>query len=445
MKKNILVLGAGLVAKPLVKYLLDHGYNVAVATRTIQKALNLIDRHPHALALSLNINHKHILDNFVAKADLVISLLPNTLHVPVARVCLKFKKHLITTSYVSKQMNCLDQRAKAAKVIFLNEIGLDPGIDHMSAMAIIHDVQANGGKIISFESMCGGLPAPEFNNNPLGYKFSWGPRGVVLASKNNALYLKDGKKITVVGKHLFEHHWQIKIPPLGEFEVYPNRDSLSYIDKYGLAGIKTMFRGTLRNIGWCETWKSLGELGLLNDKAKYNFTRLTYREFLTNLIQSKGQYLAQDLASYLEIDSNSEIIKRLKWLGLLSAQKPKLNKGTALDLLVDLLFEKMQYQPGEQDMVVLHHKFRIKYGRQIQERFSTLIAFGQPNGYSAMSGMVGLPAAIAARLILEGKIKLTGVQIPVHQQIYEPVLKELGEFGMKFIDKRKKVQHEHHN
>ncbi len=439
MKKNVLVLGAGLVAKPLVKYLLDHGFNVVVATRTIQKAINLVGKHPNGLAVHLNISNQRILNDLVSKTDLVISLLPYTLHVKVANICLKFMKPLVTTSYVSKQMKRLDQKARKAGVIILNEIGLDPGIDHMSAMQIIHDVQNAGGKIISFESMCGGLPAPKYNNNPLGYKFSWSPRGVVLASKNNAIYLKNGKKISIVGKHLFDYHWQIKIPRLGNFEVYPNRDSLSYIDKYGLSGIKTMFRGTLRNIGWCETWKSFADLGLLDDTTKHNFLQFTYREFLANLIQSKGQSLKQDLANYLEISPDSEIIKRIKWLGLLSTQKVQLNKGTALDLLVDVLFNKMKYKPGEQDMVVLHHKFVAKFKNKTEEIYSTLIDYGKPKGNSAMSRTVGLPAAIASRLILEGKIEEIGVQIPVEPAIYEPVLKELAKLKIKFREKRKSL------
>ncbi|MEO0115444.1 MAG: saccharopine dehydrogenase C-terminal domain-containing protein, partial [candidate division WOR-3 bacterium] len=246
MKKKILVLGAGLVARPLVDYLLKQSdFFVTVASRTASKAEKLIASHPRGKALEVNVSEPTVLANLIVETDLVISLVPYTFHPIVAQACIQYKKPMITTSYVGDAMRSLDQEAKAAGIIILNEIGLDPGIDHMSAMKIIHRVKNRGGRVISFYSYCGGLPAPEANNNPFGYKFSWSPKGVLLAGKNSARYLKDGKEIFIPGPELFSHYWVVEIEGLGKFEAYPNRDSLPYIELYGLVGISSMCRGTL--------------------------------------------------------------------------------------------------------------------------------------------------------------------------------------------------------
>lgn len=442
MMKKILVLGAGLVSRPLVEYLLkEPDFAVLVASRTQSKALNLIKNHPRGHALTLMVEDKPMLSQLIAETDLVISLVPYTYHPLIAQCCIEYKKPMITTSYVSDAMRALDEKSKTAGVLLLNEIGLDPGIDHMSAMKLIQKIKAKGGKVISFYSYCGGLPAPEANTNPFGYKFSWSPKGVLLAGRNNARYLKDGNEIFVPAKDLFTHYWILNIEGLGKFEAYPNRDSLPYINTYDLSGISTMYRGTLRNLGWCETMKKIVDLGLLDDKELTNLNDLTYRAWLAKVLTAQGGLITNDLKSalarFLKIDKDSMIIKRLEWLGLFSDELIGLKKGSNIDILVARMQQKMWYQAGERDMIVLKHEFLARYPKErYQEKIeSTLIDFGIPNGDSAMSRTVSLPAAIAAKLILRGKIKLTGVQIPVIPEIYEPVLAELAELKIVFREK----------
>ncbi|MBI2265016.1 MAG: saccharopine dehydrogenase NADP-binding domain-containing protein [Armatimonadetes bacterium] len=435
MRKTILVLGAGLVAKPLVQYLLNQReFKVIVASRTLEKARKLIGNAPNGEAHAMDVADTESLSSAIAGVDLVISLVPYIHHVTSARLCVRHKKHLVTTSYVSDAMRTLDEDAMKAGVLFLNEIGLDPGIDHMSAMKIIHRIQASGGKVTEFHSYCGGLPAPEANTNPFGYKFSWSPRGVVLAGRNNARYLEHGKIIEIPGKDLFDHYWSLHINGIGNFEAYPNRDSLSYIDLYGLKGILTMFRGTLRNMGWCRTWKKMADLGLLDDAKKHDFTQKTYHQLLGELVRSKGADVRGDLAAYLGLDTRSDVIERIEWLGLLDERTPEMKEGSALDLLVEVLIEKLKYRNGERDMIILRHEFEGEYPDRKEKITSTLVDYGIPNSDSAMSRTVGLPAAIASRMILEGKIPVTGVHIPILPEIYEPVLAELEGHGIRFAE-----------
>ncbi len=431
--KNVLILGAGLVAKPLVRYLLDQpDFHVKVASRTVSKAEKLVGGHPRGEAQGLNVDDTATLKNLISQADLVISMVPYTHHVTVANLCIELKKHMVTTSYVSEAMRKLDQKAKDAGILILNEIGLDPGIDHMSAMKIIHEVQNKGGRIKSFYSYCGGLPAPEANTNPWGYKFSWSPRGVVLAGKNSARYLKDKKEVNVPSQDLFAHFWEMNIEGLPELEAYPNRDSVPYIKVYGISDADSMYRGTLRYPGWCQTMKKIVELGFLDDK-ELDVVRLSYADFLRKLIKKeKGTELKKDLATCLKIDENSEPIKRFAWLGLLSDERLPYEKSSPLDIFANRLLEKLQYEEGERDMIVLHHEFIAEYPKDKKKEkiTSTLIDFGIPHGDSAMSRTVGLPAAIGATLILQEKIKATGVFIPVSPSIYEPTLKELEKQGI---------------
>jgi saccharopine dehydrogenase (NADP+, L-glutamate forming)/spermidine synthase len=431
--KNVLILGAGLVAKPLVRYLLDQpDFHVKVASRTASKAEKLVEGHPRGEAQGLNVDDTATLKNLISQADLVISMVPYTHHVTVANLSIELKKHMVTTSYVSEAMRKLDQKAKDAGILILNEIGLDPGIDHMSAMKIIHEVQNKDGRIASFYSYCGGLPAPEANTNPWGYKFSWSPRGVVLAGKNSARYLKDKKEVNVPSQDLFAHFWEMNIEGLPELEAYPNRDSVPYIELYGISDADSMYRGTLRYPGWCQTMKKIVELGFLDDK-ELDVVRLSYADFLRRLIKKeKGTDLRKDLATYLKIEENSEPIKRFTWLGLLSDERLPYEKSSPLDIFANRLLEKLQYEEGERDMIVLHHEFIAEYPKDKKKEkiTSTLIDFGIPHEDSAMSRTVGLPAAIGATLILQEKIKATGVFIPVSPSIYEPTLKELEKQGI---------------
>jgi saccharopine dehydrogenase-like NADP-dependent oxidoreductase len=436
--KKILVLGAGLVSRPMVRYLLDvPDFEVVVASRTVSKAQELVGTHPRGRALALNVDDGAALGRLVSETDLSVSLLPYTYHVKVAGHCLKYRKPLVTTSYVSDAMRALDAQAKAAGVIFLNEIGLDPGIDHMSAMKIIHDVQQVGGKVVSFMSYCGGLPAPEANDNPLGYKFSWSPKGVVMAGRNDARYLKDGKEVFIPGTELFGNRWPLKVADGYEFEAYPNRNSLPYIETYGLAGVRTMLRGTLRNPGWCATLKAIADLGVLkDDSVKTGIAGLTPAAWLRGYASGAGN-LRKDVAAKLGLKESDPVIERFAWLGLFDEKPIGLEQGSNLDILAKQMLDRMAYKPGERDMIVLHHEFRAEYPtRSAESIFSTLIAFGEPGGDSSMARTVSLPAAIGVRMILHGELKLTGVQIPVVPEIYEPVLAELKRLGIECKERR---------
>lgn len=439
--KKVLILGAGLVARPLVKYLLDQpDFEVEVASRTVSKAERLIEGHPQGIAKELNLKDEESLKDEVYKADIVISMVPYTHHPKVAAHCIQLKKHMVTTSYVSDIMRNLDGEARKADIIILNEVGLDPGIDHMEAMRIIDEVKGKGGEILGFTSYCGGLPAPEANTNPFGYKFSWSPVGVLLAGKNSARYLLDGQQIFIPAESLFDNYKIIPIESLGEFEGYPNRNSLPYIDLYGIRATKTMLRGTLRYRGWCQTIKNMVTLGLLDEKEQ-DWAGFTYRDFLFKLMnRPKEGDLKKALAEHLHLPEDSEIIRRWEWLGLLSDNPLPLQKGSALDITASLMTEKLQYQEGERDMIVLQHQFIASYPTGKKERItSTLIDFGIPYGDTSMARTVGLPAAIATRLILEGKIKERGVQIPVVPDIYIPILQELREMGIVFKEKKEEI------
>ncbi len=434
---KVLILGAGLVARPLVRYLLDHGFEVIVASRTVSKAINLVDNHPMGTAKELNLKDEDSLKKEVSEADLVISMVPYAFHPIVARYCIEYKKNMVTTSYVSEAMTDLNDAAKNAGILILNEIGLDPGIDHMEAMRIIHEVTGAGGEISNFTSYCGGLPAPEANTNPFGYKFSWSPLGVLLAGKNSAEYKMNGEKVSISSEDLFLNSVKVQIEGLGDFEGYPNRNSLPYIDLYGIQTTKTILRGTLRNVGWCSTLKKIVDLHLL-DQEERDWTGFTYASFLRELMNNPNeQNLRRALGLYLNIDENSEIIDRLEWLGLLEDSPLSQTQASAIDIIGDRMLEKLQYQEGERDMIILQHTFEADYPNEKRDRImSTLIDFGIPNGDSSMSRTVGLPPAIGTRLILEGEINLTGVHIPVIPEIYVPILTELKEIGIEFKEKR---------
>ncbi|MCK4758694.1 MAG: saccharopine dehydrogenase NADP-binding domain-containing protein [Candidatus Aminicenantes bacterium] len=439
--KKVLILGAGLVAKPLVRYLLDQpDFKVEVASRTVSKAVKLIDSHPDGEAKELNLKDEEGLKKEIADSDLVISMVPYGFHPKVAKFCIDFGKHMVTTSYVSETMQNLDSEAKNAGILILNEVGLDPGIDHMEAMRIIHEVEEKGGEIQSFTSFCGGLPAPEANTNPFGYKFSWSPIGVLLAGKNSAQYLKDGQQVLIPAEDLFKDYAIIDIEGLVEFEGYPNRNSLPYIQIYGIQSTKTMLRGTLRNKGWCPTMKKMVDLQLLDEEEK-EWGDITYKDFIRRLMDNPAEEdIKKALGAHLSIEEDSDIIQRLEWLGLLSDEAITVSKGSALDILGARMLEKLQYEEGERDMIILQHQFIASYPDDKKEKItSTLIDFGIPDGDSSMARTVGLPAAIATRLILEGKIEMTGVHIPIIPKIYTPILQELKGMDITFKEKREKL------
>jgi len=431
--KNILVLGAGLVTRPLVRYLLDQpGYRVTVASRTLGKAEALIGDYAQGKAVAFDITKDStVLGDLVAQANLAISLLPYIYHVQVAEQCLRHGKHMVTTSYVSDAMRALDGAAQEAGIILLNEIGLDPGIDHMSAMRIINRVHDNGGDVKSFRSYCGGLPAPDANDNPLGYKFSWSPRGVVLAGRNSARYMENGHIVDIPNERLFATHYVMWVEGLGDLEAYPNRDSLPYVEIYGIPETATMYRGTLRYLGWCDVLQKLNQVGYFGLDERDDLTGKTFRQVMAELIGNENTAnLETDLAASLNVSPNSGVIMALQWLGLLDNAPVSDKATTLLDVLADQMLVRMPYHEGERDMVVLVHEFDAVYSDRRERITSTLLDYGIPGGDTAMARTVGLPAAIATRMILNEEIDLTGVQIPVLPEIYEPVLDELAQLDI---------------
>jgi saccharopine dehydrogenase-like NADP-dependent oxidoreductase len=429
-KKRVLILGAGLVTKPAVRYLAKNGFAVTVASRTVAKAEALVEGLDGGSAREFLINDVPALKELVGSHDLTVSLLPAAHHPKVAKACLENKKPMVTTSYVKPEMRELDKQARASGILLLNEMGVDPGIDHMSAMKVIDRVADEGGKVLSFKSYCGGLPAPDAKTTPWGYKFSWSPRGVVLAGTNPAKYLQDGEVVDIGGRDLFAHSWPVEVPEAGTFEAYPNRDSLPYKELYGLDDAKTMLRGTLRYPGWCETWKAMVDLGLLSLEERDDLGGQTYRELMASLVGGEPKTAERDVARHLGIEMKSEPMERWRWLGLFSEDKVD-PEPTLLDVLSHRLLQKLEYGPGERDMIVLHHDFLAELGEKKKNLTSTLIDYGVPGGDSAMSRTVSLPAAIGVRLILEGKLDLVGVHIPVKREIYEPVLAELETLGIR--------------
>ncbi len=439
---DVLVLGAGFVAGPLVRYFLGRpGFRVRIGDLEPHKAEALAAGHAAASFFGLDLRNENALDAEVGKADVVVSLVPYGFHPLVARACIRLRKPMVTTSYVSEAMRAMDAEARAAGIILMNEVGLDPGIDHMEAMRMVHSAREEGASVEGFTSYCGGLPAPDANNNPFGYKFSWSPRGVLLAGTNDARYLKDGREILISGRDLFDHFALIPVPGMGIFEAYPNRNSLPYKDLYGIPEARTMFRGTFRYPGWCRTMKAIADLGYLS-QTEGELAGLSVRDLTLALTgPSRAEDARAALAERLDLEANSDVLGRLEWLGLLQSKPIGLDRGSPLDVLERLMLEKLQYGPGEKDMILLQHALLIRRQDGRRERIvSTLIDYGVPGGDSSMSRTVGLPAAAAARLVLEGRIGRKGVLIPVEPDIYEPILTELASFGIVFREERIPVQ-----
>jgi len=436
--KKILVLGAGLVSRPGVNYLLEQkNLSITVASRTVSKAEKLVKGHENGRAQAVDVENDEALAALIKEHDIVISLLPWIHHVKVAGMCLEYGKSMVTTSYVSEGMKKLDQPVREKGLLFLNEIGVDPGIDHMSAMKIIHAVAAEGGKVLHFLSYCGGLPAPENNDNPFGYKFSWSPRGVILASRNSARYLENGKLVEIEGKNLFVDPIVEEIEGLGKFEVYPNRDSMPYQELYGLQEALTVKRGTYRNLGWCATLKKIVDLGLVDETPQTNLKGVTFKKMTGDLVGCpEDGNVKEATAGKLGIAVDSEIIQRLEWLGLFS-DEPVAAFDNRLDILSQRMQDKLYYKDGEKDMLILRHRFIVENKDKSQDLItSTMVDFGIPGGDSSMARTVSLPIAIATRLIAEGRITMKGVQTPVHAEIYEPVLNELETLNIKMVEKR---------
>lgn len=441
--KKILIFGAGMVAGPPVTYLLEHGFHVTAASRTMTKAEKLIGGHPNGVAKEFDITKTpEKLEDLVKECDLAVSLLPYIYHVQVAKECIKHRKHMVTTSYVSPEMRALDKEAKDAGIIILNEIGVDPGIDHMSAKKIIDDVHDRGGKILSFKSYCGGLPHHEDNTNPWGYKLSWSPRGVILAGKNAAKYQEDGKTVEISGEELFDNHHPYSVDGLeDDYEAYPNRDSVPYIDTYEIPETKTMFRGTLRNTGWCNALKKVSEIGYMDIEEQdlpsgFTYNKLTNKLLGTSLDADSKEGFMKKFGFSIE----NNIVKRFDWMGLFSDDEIPSTRISPLDVLCHQWETHLQYSPGERDMLIMVHEFEYELPEGKEKRISTMVDYGISNGPTSMSRTVGLPAAIGIRMILEGEITDTGVLIPVKKTVYDPILKELEELNIGFSDRIEKIR-----
>ncbi len=433
--KKVLILGAGMVVKPIVKYLLEKGFAVTVATRTKSKADAMIDGHPNGTAIAWTVEDETTLDNMVASHDLSVSLLPYAHHVMVAKKCIAHKKNMVTTSYVKPAMKALDEEAKAAGIIILNELGLDPGIDHMSAMRIIDTVHNKGGKIIDFYSLCGALPAPEACDNPFNYKFSWSPKGVVMASNNDGKFLKHGKEIYVEPIDLFKNPFSVDFPNVGELQVYPNRDSFPYLELYGIPEAETMFRGTFRYKGWCESLDAMKRLKLTSD-TKYDFTGKTFAGFIAMMIGAENtENIRQKAADYLGIPVDSYCLGTIEWLGLFDNKPMNRKEDSPFEITSDLMIEKMVLGQEERDMVVMQHTFLAGYPDGTKEVIkSRMLDFGTLATDTAVARTVALPAAVGVEMILQGQINAKGVHIPVIPEIYNPILDRLEDMNIRMIE-----------
>lgn len=433
--KKILILGAGMVVKPIVQYLLSRGYHITVATRTKSKADAMIDGHANGTSMTWIVDDEATLDRLVKEHDLTVSLLPYAYHVMVAKKCIAHNKNMVTTSYVKPEMKALHEEARSAGIIILNELGLDPGIDHMSAMRIIDHVHKKGGRIEEFYSLCGALPAPEACDNPFNYKFSWSPKGVVMASNNDGKYLRHGNVIYVPPEDLFKNPMKTTFPEVGDLEIYPNRDSLPYIDLYGIPETKTMFRGTFRHPGWCESLDAMKAMKLISND-KYDFSGKSFADMVAMLIgENESSNIKIKVAEFLGLDENAYALNAIEWLGLFSPEPMNRGEDTPFEITSDIMIEKMMIGKEERDMVVLQHLFLASYPDGNREVIkSSMLDFGTLATDTAIARTVALPAAMGVEMILEGKISITGVYIPVLPEIYNPILDQLETVGIKMME-----------
>jgi saccharopine dehydrogenase (NADP+, L-glutamate forming) len=428
--KKVLILGAGLVVKPIVEYLLENRFRLMIASPMKERADAMIKGNPLGSSLDWSMDDPATLETLVAEYDITVSLLPYKYHAEVAKICLRYGKSLVTTSYVQKEMQALDEAAKKEGVLLLNEIGLDPGIDHMSAMRIIDHIHNREGSVEEFYSLCGALPAPEAADNPLKYKFSWSPKGVILASRNSALYLKKGREVFIEPADLFKDRFNFNFPGIGNLDVYPNRDSISYIDIYGIPETRTMYRGTFRYKGWCETLDAMKNINMLDDGGK-DYSGMSYGEFLAERAGIKVNDLKKNTAKRLGISEESTAMESLEYLGFFSNEKLQYFETTPFEITSDRMISKMLLSDDERDMVILQHIFLASYPDGKKEMIkSSMLDFGSPSTNTSIARTVALPAAIAVKMILEKKILLKGVFRPVVPQIYNPVLNELKTHGI---------------
>ncbi|MBT8378023.1 MAG: saccharopine dehydrogenase NADP-binding domain-containing protein [Ignavibacteria bacterium] len=437
--KKALILGAGHVTKPIVDYLTGKcGYNVTMAARTVSKAEKIIAGREKAKAVAWASNEEEKLDKLIAEHDIVINMIPKAYHVMVAKLCLKHQISMVSTSYEIPPIKELHAEAKERGIIILNELGEDPGMDHFATQMLLDDIKADNGKIIAINSYGSGLPSFKYNNNPMGYKFSWEPKGVFLAAQVSAKWLDKGKPIPIDGDKLFENFKMVDIKDLGTFEAYANKDVTKYVKPYDLPDDVTFYRGLLRFSGYCNNMRNFWKLDLLNDNDKLDWNGKTFRDFAAMLINtSPTEKLEVEFVKFLGVDHLSDIMMRLKWLGLFETEAIKLENGSKLDVFIELLLKKLNYAPSETDMTIIHVDILAEFpGGKKEHRTVTMVADGKPDGDSAMAKAVGLPPAIATKYIFDGVIKETGVQMPpTLPYLYKPFVEELAEYG--FVFKKK--------
>ena len=441
--KRILVLGAGLSSSSLIKYLLEksvhYNWQIRVVDRDIDLVKSKIDGHVNGIPMAFNALDAEERRPEIKKSDLVISMLPARLHPEVARDCIDLKTDLITPSYISAEMKNLDREAKDAGIVIMNEIGVDPGIDHMSAMKIIDAVKEKGGKLTSFKSFCGGLIAPESDNNPWNYKFTWNPRNVVLAGQGgSACFIRNNEYKYIPYNRLFNRLDHIQIDGYGDFVGYANRDSLSYRSIYGIEDIPTIFRGTLRRPGFCQAWNVFIELGITDDSYEMQISKgLTPRSFINAFLPYDKSKTVEDKFKDFLGEDRLHLFNKFEWLDIFNREPIfDLEKATPAQLLQEILVRKLSLDHGDKDMLVMVHVFEYELNGEQHRVESHMVNIGEDQVYTSMSNTVGLPAAICAKMILKGEVKERGVTLPIKPELYNPILNELEEFDIKFIEKK---------
>tara|TARA_R110000868_G_scaffold360484_1_gene622493 strand:- start:396 stop:1760 length:1365 start_codon:yes stop_codon:yes gene_type:complete len=441
--RKILVIGSGKSTSYLIKYLIDksevENLHITIGDINIDHTNKLIKNHPRATAMLLDIFDASSRSEAIKKADIIISMLPARLHIEVAKDCLLYMKNMVTASYVSPEMEKLNKEAINKGLVFMNEIGVDPGIDHMSAMKVIDSIRDKGGKMILFESFTGGLVAPESDNNLWNYKFTWNPKNVVIAGQGSAAkFLQEGTYKYIPYHRLFRRTEFLEIEGFGKFEVYANRDSLKYQSVYGLDAIKTLYRGTMRRVGFSRAWNIFVLLGMTDDSYTIDDSEnMSYRDFVNAfLTYSPFDSVELKFRHALKIDQDDIIWDKFMELDIFSSKKMvELKKATPAEILQKILMDSWTLAPNDKDMIVMYHKFGYELDGKKHQIEATMVTLGDDQTYTAMAKTVGLPVAMATLAILNGKITTPGVQIPITKEVYNPILKELADFGISFKEK----------
>jgi len=443
--KNILVIGAGRSAPTLIKYLLeqsgDNDWRVKVGDILLDLASERINGHENGRAIAFDVLDSQQRQKEISVADVVVSMLPPSMHMDVAKDCVELGKHMVTASYVSDEMNDLNEAAKKKGVVLLNEIGVDPGLDHLSSMDILEKIKAKGGLLTSFESFTGGLVAPESDNNPWNYKFTWNPRNVVLAGQGVVKFIQEGKYKYIPYHKVFNRIEKININGYGSFEGYANRDSLKYREVYGIDDIPTLYRGTLRRPGFCRAWDLFVQLGATDDSyTMENTEKMTHREFINSFVfYHPGDSVKLKVAYHMGIGIESDELEKLTWLGLFDDTVVGLINATPAQILQHILEKKWTLEPDDKDMIVMMHRVFYKINGSLKRLISELVVKGDDSTYTAMAKTVGLPMAIATKHIANGVINSPGVLLPITKEIYEPTLKELSQHGIEFVEREEEV------